>query len=300
MSLTRFAKSHLPWRLKILAKLVLARIPASPDTWRRLSVFRYGEMEEPGYAWEVAQLHVGRARTRGLRDDFVALELGPGDSVSSALINAALGARKTILVDVAALASRDLAPYRNLAAFLSSLGLEPPDLAGVANLEDLLQACNAEYLTEGLKSLQSVPAASVDLVWSPQVLEHVRRDAFAPTVRETRRVLRQDGMASHRIDLRDHLAEALNNLRFRESVWESPLMASSGFYTNRLRCSQLLAQFESSGFVVAELQAVRWPGLPTPRKKLADPFRSMPEDDLRVFELDVLLRPSEPPFQAAA
>jgi SAM-dependent methyltransferase len=292
MSLTRFAKSHFPWRLKIMAKLVLARIPASPDTWRRLSVFRHGEMEDPKYAWEVAQLHVGRARTRGLRDGFVALELGPGDTVSSALINATLGASKTILVDVAPLAARDPAPYRNLAAFLSSIGLEPPDLEGVASFEQLLQVCKAEYLTGGLKSLEGVPTESVDLVWSHAVLEHVRRAAFAPTIHETRRVLRQDGFASHRIDLRDHLAEALNSLRFRENVWESGLMASSGFYTNRLRCSQLLEEFKNARFVVAELEEMSWPSLPTERRKLAVPFRTMAEDDLLVFELDVLLRPS--------
>jgi SAM-dependent methyltransferase len=292
MSFTRFAKSHLPWRLKILAKLVLARIPASPDTWRRLSVFRHGEMEDPEYAWEVAQLHVGRVRAHGLRDGYVALELGPGDTVSSALINATLGANKTILVDVAAFASRDLAPYRNLAAFLSSLGLQPPDLERVASFEQLLQASKAEYLTGGLKSLEAVPTESVDLIWSHAVLEHVRRNDFGPTIRETRRVLRQDGFASHRIDLRDHLAEALNSLRFRESVWESGLMASSGFYTNRLRCSQLLEEFKNAGFVVAELEAMKWPKLPTGRRKLAEPFRTMAEDDLLVFELDVLLRPS--------
>lgn len=292
MSFAQSAKAHLPWRLKILAKLVLARIPASPGTWRRLSVFRHGEMEDPTYAWEVAQLHVGRARARGLRDGFVALELGPGDTVSSALIDAALGASKTILVDVASFASRDLARYRELATFLSDLGLQPPDLEGVATFEELLQSCNAEYLTGGLESLRAVPAASVDLVWSHAVLEHVRRDSFLSTLQETRRVLRRDGLASHRIDLRDHLAEALNSLRFRDRVWESELMASSGFYTNRLRRSQLLAAFEHAGFDVLEEQLARWPELPTPRGTLAEPFRSLLEDDLLVYELDLLLRPA--------
>ena len=62
--------------------------------------------------------------------------------------------------------------------------------------------------------------------------------------------------------------------------------------TNRLRCSQLLEEFRNAGFVVAELEAMKWPTPPTERRKLAEPFRSMPEDDLLVFELDVLLRPS--------
>ena len=68
-------------------------------------------------------------------------------------------------------------------------------------------------------------------------------------------------------------------------------MANSGFYTNRLRSSALLALFGECGFEVAETHFVRWDDLPTPRSKLARPFRELPDEELLVAVVDVVLRP---------
>ena len=48
-------------------------------------------------------------------------------------------------------------------------------------------------------------------------------------MRELRRVLRNDGVFSNRVDLRDHLGAALNNLRFPESLWERNAIAKRRF-----------------------------------------------------------------------
>jgi ubiquinone/menaquinone biosynthesis C-methylase UbiE len=104
----------------------------------------------------------------------------------------------------------------------------------------MLEDCHAEYLTNGLESIRSIPSAMVDFVFSQAVLEHVRRDEFAPMLAETFRVLREDGYSSHEIDIKDHLGQSLHSLRFPESIWESSWFASSGFYTNRLRHSEIV------------------------------------------------------------
>lgn len=44
------------------------------------------------------------------------------------------------------------------------------------------------------------------------------------------------------------LGGALNHLRVLERLWESRLMAESGFYTQRLRYSEMLALFNEAGF----------------------------------------------------
>jgi hypothetical protein len=132
----------------------------------------------------------------------------------------------------------------------------------------------------------------VDFVWSHAVLQHVRRAEFLETMRELRRVLRADGISSHWVDLQDCLGGALNNLRFRESVWESPLMARSGFSTNRIRYSEMLALFKEAGFKAGVVQLNRWDRLPTSRSKLDDRFRGLPEDELCARCFHVILRPS--------
>ena len=104
----------------------------------------------------------------------------------------------------------------------------------------MLESLNATYLTNGTAGLGDIPSGSLDLILSTAVLEHVGRADFPLLAREMLRLLRPGGTAYHEVDLMDHLGGAQNNLRFSEATWESPLMAKSGFYTNRLRCREIV------------------------------------------------------------
>jgi len=46
----------------------------------------------------------------------------------------------------------------------------------------------------------------------------------------------------------------------------------------------------AGGFEVAAARLTRWPTLPTPRRLLAEPFRSLPDDELRIANFGMLLR----------
>jgi SAM-dependent methyltransferase len=153
-----------------------------------------------------------------------------------------------------------------------------------------MTACRATYLTGGLESLRVLSDKSIDFVWSQAVLEHFRRGEFADYCREMARVLRPGGVCSHRIDLKDHLGGSLNNLRFQDAIWESKFMATSGFYTNRIRYSEMLQAFKDAGFRVEVQNVDRWSELPIARKKLSPPFREMPVEELLVKGFDVVLR----------
>jgi predicted SAM-dependent methyltransferase len=195
-------------------------------------------------------------------------------------------------VDVADFAHADLKRYRAMADFLVGQGLPAFEVEDVTSIETILAVCRATYGTSGITSLRAIPDKSVDFLWSHAVLQHVRRAEFLETMRELRRVLRADGISSHWMDLQDCLGGALNNLRFRESVWESPLMAGSGFYTNRIRYSEMLAMFKEAGFESEVVHLTRWDRLPTSRSKLDDRFRSLPDDELCVRGFHVILRPA--------
>jgi hypothetical protein len=280
----------IPWWGRIAAKLVLSRLPIGYPMWRKLSLFRHGCMHDAAYALEVFQMHFGRVQTPAERG-FVALELGPGDSLGSAIIAAAHGATCTHLVDVGPFATTELAVYQQLCRYLSRMNLQAPSLESVQDTSALLQVCRATYGTRGLASLREVPSASVDFLWSHAVLEHVRRADFTQLIRETRRVMRPEGMCSHQIDLQDHLGGALNNLRIPSRWWESEWMARSGFYTNRMRMAEIIRVFESAGFRVSALTQTRWNELPTPLAALAPEFRAHDRDDLLVKSFCVTLTP---------
>jgi SAM-dependent methyltransferase len=253
-------------------------------------LFVHGAMDRPEYAFKVVSEHLARTGWRDLNDRVV-IELGPGDSLATAVIARAFGARETWLVDAGPFARMDLEPYRRLAAFLRTRGLTPPRIEEHTSIAQMLESCGAKYVTTGLAGLKEIPSGHAHLVFSQAVLEHVRLHEFAPLLHEMRRVLAPDGIASHQIDLKDHLAASLNSLRFSERLWESDFMAKSGFYTNRLRRPAIVRMFEDARFR-PDVQGVRqWPAVPLPRRKLAPPFRDLADEELRVSQFDVVARP---------
>ena len=283
-------KMKLPWQAKIPAKIVISRLPLRRWLSQKFKIFQHGHMERPEYALDVFQKHFRQTGFDKRPAGFVVLELGPGDSLFTAPIACALGAGEVYLVDSDTFAPQDMEPYRVLERFLVEKGICEPDTEEVQSVSDLLRKYSAKYYTQGLDSLKTIPSESVDLLFSQAVLEHIRREDFLDVLRETRRVLKPGGVCSHRVDLQDHLGNALNNLRFSEWLWEKPFMVNSGFYTNRIRFSEMLDLVRCAGFAVSDVQVERWEHLPTPKKSMAYPFRELPLQELLVSGFDLVLR----------
>jgi hypothetical protein len=282
-------KQLVPWWAKIGAKVVLSRSRLDYGWWQRLGLFVHGQMDRPAYAYQVVRSHLERVGWTDLAGRTI-VELGPGDSLATAVIAKALGAERCYLSDAGPFANAEPATYIGLQDFLASQGLHAPDLKSCTSLSDILAACNATYLTNGVQDLASIPGDSVDLVFSQAVLEHVRLADFAETQRQTARMLRRNGVASHQVDLKDHLAGSLNNLRFDQRTWEAEWMAQSGFYTNRLRFSEILAIVREAGLEPEVTDVQRWPRLPIPRRKLAPHFAAMSDQELTVTQFDFIAR----------
>lgn len=281
--------SAVPWWGKIAAKIVLSRIPVAYEFWRARRLFQHGAMDEPLYALEgFRELFEMADRPGGAA--FTVLELGPGDSLFSALVVHALGGARCWLVDAGPFATSELGLYGRMVDELDSRGLRVPPPDALTSLTNLLEACNTQYLTAGLDSLRTIPDESVDFIWSRAVLEHVRRHEFPDTLGEFRRILKPGGASVHRVDLRDHLGGRLDNLRFSDRHWESDLMARSGFYTNRIRHAEMLRLFETAGFEAEVTKTSQWDTLPTPRARLAPRFRGLDDADLMISGFDVVLR----------
>jgi SAM-dependent methyltransferase len=281
--------TSVPWYVKIGMKIVLSRLPFNFRLWQKVGLFRHGKMDQVSYVQGVFERHVASASLTNQLQSKTILELGPGDSVSTAVIAACHGAR-AVLIDSGDYAVRDVGLYQNFANRLKEQGLDVPNLSGAENREDVLAICGAKYLSNGLSSLKKIADDSVDLIFSQAVLEHVRRHEFLETMKECHRVLKSNGAASHRVDLKDHLGGGLNNLRFRESVWESNFFVRSGFYTNRIRFSEMIAMFEEAGFRIKAVYPERWDASPINRKSLSRDFTEVTDDDLLVRGFDVLMR----------
>lgn len=184
----------------------------------------------------------------------------------------------------------DIAAYKKMLDLLRHRGFLVPFGNDTSTLDGLIRKCNGEYLIGGIQSLAHIPPESVDFCFSQTVLQHVPKSDFNKLAVELFRLLKPNAACHHRVDLKDMLGGGLNNLRFSEATWEGGLFSKSGFYTNRIRFSEMIRVFRQAGFRPTLLKVLRWEQLPLPRNKLDPRFRQLPDDDLLVSGFDILLK----------
>lgn len=285
-------KEMMPWWLKVGSKIFIYRLPITDQFWKSIGFFQYDQMEIPEYAYQVFQGHFKSiSLTKQLSPGFTSLELGPGNSLFSALICRSLGGGKTYLIDAENLIIEDPQIYQEMASYLAQQNLPVPKIENAQSVKEVMEISGGVYLTSGLESLQQVDDRSIDFLWSHAVLEHIRRSEFLEIMQETRRVIRDDGICSHSVDLKDHLDASLNNLRFKENFWESSFVDNSGIYTNRIRCCEMLDIFKEAGFAIKDIQLGKWAKLPISRSALNQEFQKFSDEELCISEFTVVLTP---------
>src|SRR5262245_36048916 len=115
--LTMAVRQLIPWWARIATKVVLSRTPLDYRRWQKWGLFVHGAMDRPAYAYRVVTSHLERVGWSSCREKTI-LELGPGDSLATALIAAAFGAERCYLVDAGFFATRDLEIYLKLQKYL--------------------------------------------------------------------------------------------------------------------------------------------------------------------------------------
>ncbi len=280
----------MKWRLKILIKILLSKLPIPYSFWKLLGLFKHGKMDSFEYAIKIFNLHFRKAYPKNIPKSLTIVELGPGDSIASGIIGYSIGVKKTYLIDIDNYATKDLNFYKNLARNLKSKGLNAPNLEEASCFQDILKITNTVYMADGLQSLKKIKSNSIDYIWSHSVLEHIRKSNFVETQKELKRILKSSGVISHNIDFQDHLNRGLNNLRFSEKVWESDLFVKAGFYTNRIPAKKMHSIFKELGFIIEKETFGKWPKLPTSRNKMHKDFDVYNDAELINRTSNVLLR----------
>jgi SAM-dependent methyltransferase len=237
-------------------------------------------MDSADYAIKIFNLHMKRAFSPGLPLGSAVLELGPSDSIASALLRFATGSQRTYLVDAGSFAQKDVAFYRFLVDEMAKKAFHVPEIMAAKSFYDVLEACNAQYMTEGISSLRTIPSESVDFVWSHSVLEHVRKHELGALLSELYCILKPGAVYSHNIDYQDHLDFELNNLRFSGKLWESPFFVKSGFYSNLIPALKMHALFREVGFEIIQEAFGKWLVLPAHRSSMHQDFQVFRDNEL--------------------
>lgn len=123
------------------------------------------------------------------------------------------------------------------------------------DLNGFLTLINTAYVVQKDSDELSLPSRIIDFHVSRSVLEHIPPTVMAGILKESKRLLRPDGLLVHSINLTDHFSHSdnsissVNFLKFSERVWG--LIAGNRFmYQNRLRIDDFLGLFSAAGLKV--------------------------------------------------
>lgn len=111
-----------------------------------------------------------------------------------------------------------------------------------------------EYRAPADASATGLPEASVDIVFSNSVLEHVRPAVIEACFAEAIQILRPGGVMFHSVNCGDHYAYAdpridqLHYLQFSEAAWRK--WNNAFLYQNRLRAIDFVEMARRAGFAI--------------------------------------------------
>ncbi len=225
-----------PWYIIMMTKLFLSRLPINYKIWKKIGLFVHGNMENIERASLIFQKHFSRVENYSSINMNNFLEIGPGDSINSGLIASYFGFTNSFLIDNGPFASFNTNDYEKSLNWLNKTYKKDVYLKKqYLNFSQILLDHNITYETFGLMSLKKIQSNSIDFCFTNAVLQHIWKEELEFFLTEIFRVMKPNSVSSHRVNLTDHLANNINNLRFSDFIWESKLFRKSGFYTNRFR-----------------------------------------------------------------
>lgn len=174
------------------------------------------------------------------------LEFGSGRYARLALWLLEAGADRVTMVDLHATSLNDSRHRDVLEQDCIRLGLDSSDaLSRITLIAD-----------DFLATSPSSPEALADLIISTATLEHVQDPQLI--LDKTWQWLRPGGIASHEIDLRDHLFETpFEMLTYSDRIWDRWLDPKGGFHLNRWRLPDYLQAMENAGFVKIQYRTLQ-------------------------------------------
>lgn len=270
------------WRLKIIAKIILSRLPIRQSFWRKIGIFRNGGMNQVDYSKKIFFSHLEGLKKINDVDEPVIMEIGPGDGIASVIFSKIYNSPKVFLIDVGNFADQKISVYKDIISSLESELFKEEKFKNFNTIEELLKAFNGTYLVNGLDSIKSIESNSIDYLFSHSVLEHISLFELDSYIKEMYRVVKPNGLISHNTNYKDHLGESLNNLRFSEKIWESKFFVNSGFYTNRVPAVEMHKKFTKSGFNMVWEKFGTWPKLPIDRKYIHKDFHKYTNEELNI------------------
>jgi SAM-dependent methyltransferase len=179
---------------------------------------------------------------------------------------------------------------------LESLHVDLANLEQASNLTELLHRARLLYQAPADACATGLDPASLDLVFSNSVLEHIQPDVLPALMRETFRLLRPGGLAIHNVACYDHYAyfdhniTPINYLSYTEKQWR--FWNCDLQYQNRLRAQDFLEAVERAGLELVIKRLTQKPEVlqAITRMKIAPEFQRYSNEQLCCTSLSFAAR----------
>ncbi len=260
------------WQTKALIQRTIARLPFSEQIYKIIQK-RFGTLDsDPWFRIPHHLEMLGLMREAGFdpagKEFF---EVGTGHRPYLPIGFSLIEAAKVITVDLnprldqamcADMVRRMIDDKHNITSAYAQF-IPPEKLAAKLEAMDpwackpmqYLARANIDYRAPADAAKTGLPDESIDCHFSVTTLEHIGPEALRAIFTEARRILKDDGLAVHLIDMSDHFQHQdsaitkINFLQFSRAQWE--YLAGNRFgYCNRLRASQFRALFQELGFEI--------------------------------------------------
>lgn len=255
----------MKWRVKALAQQAFSHIPAG-ERLNRLAERCLGRGLTDPYLAEVvetAREHLRIVDQYGFQYGFAretlrAFEFGAGRHLLKLLLLSLYGWNHQIAFDLRPLANVQLLneAIASLRERPAILGATTKDPRSIASLADLRGYYGISYSAPADARATGLADASIDVVSSTDVLEHIPLADLRAILRESHRILVPGGIAVHTVNCMDHFASfdenisIYNFLQFSEAEWRK--YNSFIHFQNRMRHREYVALFAEVGFEVLE------------------------------------------------
>ncbi len=166
------------------------------------------------------------------------------------------------------------------------------ELKQATDIPDLLRRARIDYRAPADATVTGLSAASIDVVFSNSVLEHVPPGVIQKMFDEAQRVLRPGGLMIHSVNCGDHYAyfdkkiTFINYLTYPEDQWR--FWDNQLLYQNRLRPSDFIKMAEQAGFRIVLRKQKPRPALLEllPTLNIAPEFRGYSPEELCTTSID--------------
>ena len=102
------------WRLKIILKIILSRLNIPYSFWKKINIFKHGQMESFYYSRKIFEGHFKDMNQIIKIYNPVIMEIGPGDSLFSMVYSRKYTKEKFYFLDVGSFDNKIISLYLNL------------------------------------------------------------------------------------------------------------------------------------------------------------------------------------------